>query len=435
MVLQRSVESPLSYPLNLNKEDVVWVWNTEKQAWKTCSQPEESPKEDLDLLSNCGSFEFPGSNIQCKRRKVSGNSLIVFPETVCLDELDCNSQRERSACGSGDSVHAPVVGARSVKKDLGHLGELHLRQCDRDLVSCGSPRTRTSNEAKSPDSEPEVSQDDSQSKDVCIAFLRSHGFPLRDGLKRNSVPVPKDIENNNSYQSCEVCGDLGSIADMLLCDGCEEAFHVSCSGVSREVLDADEWYCQSCLKLNGKDAIGSPHVSSRGMRGWSLASRYRLGRIACMLKYPDSHTSKVRIGDSFQAIVPEWHGKTTEYVSRDSDSFGEPIEMDPLETLGLHGCTKANILTPTSVSNWLQCQEVLDDQLNECCRGTICGKWRRAPFSEVQTGDWDCSCALPWDPFHADCNIPQELETEKVLEQLKYVERLKSRLAAAKKRK
>ncbi|CAN1747765.1 hypothetical protein LINPERHAP1_LOCUS3191 [Linum perenne] len=89
---RRSVESPLYYPLNLKKEDVVWVWNTEKQAWKTCSQPEESPREDLDLPSNCSSFEFPGSNIQCKRRKVSGNSLIVFPETACLDELDCDSE-------------------------------------------------------------------------------------------------------------------------------------------------------------------------------------------------------------------------------------------------------------------------------------------------------------------------------------------------------
>lgn len=31
----------------------------------------------------------------------------------------------------------------------------------------------------------------------------------------------------------------------------------------------------------------------------------------------------------------------------------------------------------------------------------------RAPLFVVQTDEWDCSCALPWDPFHADCAVPQ----------------------------
>lgn len=31
----------------------------------------------------------------------------------------------------------------------------------------------------------------------------------------------------------------------------------------------------------------------------------------------------------------------------------------------------------------------------------------RVPFEVVQTDDWDCSCLLPHDPFHADCAVPQ----------------------------
>ncbi|XP_035815631.1 uncharacterized isoform X5 [Zea mays] len=75
----------------------------------------------------------------------------------------------------------------------------------------------------------------------------------------------------------------------------------------------------------------------------------------------------------------------------------------------------------TSIGNWIQCREVLDT-------GVVCGKWRRAPLFVVQSSDWDCSCSVVWDPIHADCAVPQELETVKVHEQLKYINKLKNRL-------
>jgi hypothetical protein len=52
----------------------------------------------------------------------------------------------------------------------------------------------------------------------------------------------------------------------------------------------------------------------------------------------------------------------------------------------------------------------------------------RAPLFVVQSDDWDCSCCLPWDPAHADCAVPQELGTDEVLGQLKYVRMVKNRL-------
>ncbi|RDX61291.1 hypothetical protein CR513_60489, partial [Mucuna pruriens] len=45
-----------------------------------------------------------------------------------------------------------------------------------------------------------------------------------------------------------------------------------------------------------------------------------------------------------------------------------------------------------------------------------------APLFQVQTDDWECFCAIHWDPSHADCAVPQELETDQVLKQLKYIE-------------
>ncbi|GJN39021.1 hypothetical protein PR202_gb28114 [Eleusine coracana subsp. coracana] len=49
--------------------------------------------------------------------------------------------------------------------------------------------------------------------------------------------------------------------------------------------------------------------------------------------------------------------------------------------------------------------------------GTLC----RAPLFVVQSSNWDCSCSVIWDPIHADCAVPQELETDEVLKQLKYI--------------
>jgi len=105
------------------------------------------------------------------------------------------------------------------------------------------------------------------------------------------------------------------------------------------------------------------------------------------------------------------------------DQFAEPTELDPNEITML-GCLQDK---KTSIGNWIQCREVLDT-------GVACGKWRRAPLFVVQSSIWDCSCSVIWDPIHADCAVPQELETDEVLEQLKYINKLKNRLGSNQKR-
>eukprot|EP00937_MAST-01D_sp_MAST-1D-sp2_P003509 g3509.t1 len=49
----------------------------------------------------------------------------------------------------------------------------------------------------------------------------------------------KDFVQNNA--TCSVCGEGG---DLLLCDGCPEAFHLGCIGLDAEP-EADEWFCDA----------------------------------------------------------------------------------------------------------------------------------------------------------------------------------------------
>ncbi|KAL7263415.1 hypothetical protein ACSBR1_001558 [Camellia fascicularis] len=57
-----------------------------------------------------------------------------------------------------------------------------------------------------------------------------------------------------------------------------------------------------------------------------------------------------------------------------------------------------------------------------------------APLFEVQTDNWECFHAILWDPAHADCAVPQELDTDQVLKHLKYIEMLRPWLAAEKRK-
>ncbi|GAB4838295.1 hypothetical protein Ancab_027823 [Ancistrocladus abbreviatus] len=144
-----------------------------------------------------------------------------------------------------------------------------------------------------------------------------------------------------------------------------------------------------------------------------------------MLKDTQPYTTGVRIGKAFQADVPDWSGP----VAMDTDAIAEPLELDPSETFCFPEFSSSKPPRSNPICNWLQCREVIVG-LGEGVDGAICGKWRRAPLCEVQTDDWDCFQSFLWDPVHADCAVPQELETDQVLKQLKYIEMLKPRLAA-----
>ncbi|CAG7860847.1 unnamed protein product [Brassica rapa] len=207
-----------------------------------------------------------------------------------------------------------------------------------------------------------------------------------------------DGSSSSAFRRCKRCDKAGSVEKMLICDECEEAYHTRCCGVRmKEVAEIDDWLCRSCLKKKSSNT----KIKRRSReRKWRVTEPFVIG---------------VRVGKEFQADVPDWSGPTMS----DTSFVGEPLEIEQSEYM--HDLKKAkNGKKPRSPVNWLQCRE-------EDTNGDICGKWRRAPRSEVQTNDWECFCCVFWDPSHADCAVPQELETDEILKQLKYIKMLRPR--------
>lgn len=267
-------------------------------------------------------------------------------------------------------------------------------------------------------------------KDFCINILRSHGLLREDSLINNVASGEDAVTTVNSCcsRSCKICGHLDSSLNMLLCDHCEDAYHLSCYNPRLKKLPIDEWFCHSCLKKKQKilkeTVIRSPSIHNE-LGKCRTASKAELNPILLMLRDTKPYTTGVRVGKGFQVEVPDWSGP----IKSDEDVFPEPLEISPSEFHRLLGENTRNPTKLSSIGNWIQCREVIDR-----ANGTICGKWRRAPLFEVQTDDWECFCAIHWDPSHADCAVPQELETDQVLKQLKYIEMLRPRLAAKRKK-
>ncbi|KAK7351952.1 hypothetical protein VNO77_11744 [Canavalia gladiata] len=264
-------------------------------------------------------------------------------------------------------------------------------------------------------------------KDFCINILRSHGLLREDSLADNVVSGEDAITTGNSCcsRSCKICGHLDSSLNMLLCDNCEDAYHPSCYNPRLKKLPIDEWFCHSCLKKRQKilkeTVIRSTGIHSEMRKGRTASVKAELNPILSMLSNTEPYTTGVRVGKGFQAEIPDWSGP----IRSDEDALPEPLQINPSEFSGLQGENTRSPIRLGSIGNWLQCREVVDR-----ANGTICGKWRRAPLFEVQTDDWECFCAIHWDPSHADCAVPQELETDQILKQLKYIEMLRPRLGA-----
>ncbi|XP_040997820.1 uncharacterized protein LOC121243757 [Juglans microcarpa x Juglans regia] len=432
MLLQSSVpssiEAALSFNTNHGKRDLTFEWvNAETR--QCCINSNNFSQGGSELLTV---NTVPGSNFICKQRKLLKSSVVIFPLKAEVDKIpvfeDKNGPSGTQAEDAiGDGTGTPTVSAENLAGEFhaANASVLHFenfcKHPSSEIKFTNKPDVNLDSKSVSFDCLNDYNQgsavtnEESFLNDLCISTLRSHGL-LESVCPKSSCASTEilGIGGDSGYtQSCKQCGRSDNVLNMLICDRCEEAFHICCCKPGMKMLPIDEWFCYSCSKANCNEG----------------ASRFRLGPIAFMLKYPESHRSKVRIGEAFQAKVPNWSDETNDF-----NCIGEPSEMDPSETIDTDVSLFVKFPEPKSMSNWLQCREVLYDDSRECAKGTICGKWRRAPLSEVQTTDWDCSCAIRWDPSHSDCAVPQEVETEQVLLHLKYIEKLRSCLAAKKRK-
>lgn len=223
--------------------------------------------------------------------------------------------------------------------------------------------------------------DDPLVKEMVISVLEHDGQLWNPINNRDRLPC-------SPSQPCELCGCLEDPLKMLICDHCQKTFHLYCSNPEVKKLEVDDWYCEPCKAI-----------------------------ISRVLK--ERHLRENRIGRDFQVDVPQWSGANSIYQEDD-----EPLEMVPTN---FNGPNELNFKKANSLGNWIQCQgEIGNDENGQVI---ICGKWRRAPLFVEQHEEWDCSCAIFWDPLHADCVVPQELPTSEVKKQLGFMNKVNELLA------
>merc|ERR1712166_59676 len=75
-------------------------------------------------------------------------------------------------------------------------------------------------------------------------------MPLGSLLKQ---PVP-EFEQEDPEEECSVCFDGG---DLLICDGCEQNFHLRCAVPPLKTIPADDWFCASCRRASPSGATPS----------------------------------------------------------------------------------------------------------------------------------------------------------------------------------
>lgn len=115
------------------------------------------------------------------------------------------------------------------------------------------------------------------------------------------------------YCVCKVCNSSDSPLKMLVCDHCEEAFHLSCCIPEVKDINFDEWYCENCKKKKRKPLLGvtkrgNPPKILQGASGCKKKLWDGSSFLSSMLDDTEPYDSAVRIGAAFQAEVPEWAG-------------------------------------------------------------------------------------------------------------------------------
>ncbi|XP_024530184.1 uncharacterized protein LOC9660300 [Selaginella moellendorffii] len=272
----------------------------------------------------------------------------------------------------------------------------------------------------------------------CLNFLEQMGLFKSSVLVEESSVVavhPGSVgDGSATAENCRVCGRPGNANSTLVCDTCEETYHLSCCYPRiRSVPRDDRWLCSFCTRKRKKKTAelkifpaghfeeklpAAWKIDKTKVRGWDLQRMER---------------TQVRVGDEFQAVVPEWCGKVSyEDVRPDYPGLEAPRslaeklkEKDQAEqTVAANiwpmGWIPARSLPENERENWVQCQNIIYEEGDYLPSGEVankdivCGKWRRAPLHIVADDGWECSCAVAWDPRHADCAVPQEIPTEEI---------------------
>ncbi|XP_047336425.1 uncharacterized protein LOC124939994 isoform X2 [Impatiens glandulifera] len=375
------------------------------------------PSISSEALSMAEKVDNVGSHVESE-----GRSPRTYP-------VNCSSGGFVSKCSVGEDTGRALQlceneSCSSSKSNL-DIGSSSLRTEVNDLGECSSSSPIVV----------ENLQDDLSQKHSFISMIASQCLVQ----ERSSKDCPSNREaiykDNGCMRTCKVCGDSEFSQKMLICDQCEEAFHTRCCNPCIKTIPVDDWVCHTCFRnkyrrLKETSKSSSLNNCNEVRRREDGTIRDELSPIEAMLSSTEPHISNVRIGAAFQAELPVWSGPS---INETCAFAGKELEMSPSEYINFETAQSSQSCSMmSSIGNWLQCRQVI--KRSGGVEGNICGKWRRAPLFEVQTDNWECFQTFMWDHGHADCAVPQELDTDQVVKQLKYLEMLRHRLVVKRRR-
>lgn len=159
-------------------------------------------------------------------------------------------------------------------------------------------------------------------RDLTILVLRNQQLFGEVSNRKDRASTGSNVISRDTYcsMSCKVCEHIESTSNMLICDNCEDAFHISCYNPRITTLTVGEWLCSSCLKkkrtiLKDKSTSNVVGIHTETAGKQYSASELDLGSLEFMFTDTEPYMSDVRIGDEFQADVPDWCGPVKEYVA------------------------------------------------------------------------------------------------------------------------
>lgn len=312
--------------------------------------------------SVCTMSENTAPNFVYQRRKLCGKSVAIFPahkssnkkrtddylSVVSSNALSVATQEQHIVSlaaaeteatktlvmppNSEPSVQGKHVSDGAPKHSKQKMAEVHSindscssSKSNVDLVSA-SMKTEVDETGECSSSSVavlEVMGKDLSEIDLCISILKSEGLleRFRPSQTCSSAKVMDGNSSNGScHRSCKTCGLSETTLKLLICDNCEEAFHVSCCNPRMKDIPVDEWFCHSCLKKKDKilkemNIRKSPNIISELGRYRKASFKNDSNLIESLLRDTEPYSTSVRVGKGFQAEVPDWLGPIKEYVS------------------------------------------------------------------------------------------------------------------------
>ncbi|CAN1222748.1 PHD and RING finger domain-containing protein 1 [Linum grandiflorum] len=265
------------------------------------------PTHQLSTVTSLSEIRSPNLLVY-RRRKLSQ------PETAphCPKALSVALVYQRRNLSQPDS--AAVFSRRKLSQ--GHTRASHSEGTAHSVhESCSSSRSNVdfisaSNNKEVDDTASETLGKGASERDICISILVRHGVIKR--VWPSSTRTHRGVRiGGHGCKLCNVCSRSDSTGRMLICDDCEEAFHLSCCSPRIKAIPVDEWLCHICLRKNRKavkETSKCHNISDGAVGSLKAVSGSGASPIELMLTDTEPYTTGVRVGKGFQAEVPDWSG-------------------------------------------------------------------------------------------------------------------------------